>query len=226
MKVAIDGPAGAGKSSVAKEISQRRGFLFLDTGATYRCIALAALQAGVVLEDEAALCDLARRSAIKFCDGADRRQHVFLDGADVTDAIRTPQVDAAVSRVAKVPGVRSLMVGLQRTIAEGVDVVAEGRDIGTNVFPDAQGKVFLTADPAARALRRAEQNARRAGDAVRRPAVEEILDALNERDKADSSRSVCPLTPAADAVHIDSSHMTLAEVVAAVERLIDQARTA
>ena len=227
MIVAIDGPAGSGKSTVARAIARRCGFTYLDTGAMYRSVALAALERGTSLDDASALESIAQGLDLAF--GRDERgdQTVALDGRDVTLDIRTPAVDAAVSVVAGVPGVRSIMVERQRAIAADVDAVAEGRDIGTVVFPQAEVKVFLTASAEARAHRRADQNrGRQAGDPAFSANEEEILAAIVERDRRDSSRAVSPLAPAVDAVHVDSSSLTAEEVVARVEALIAQARNA
>ena len=230
MIVAIDGPAGSGKSTVARAIARDYGFTYLDTGAMYRCVALAALERGVAMDDAAALEALAAASAIDFGRASDGSQTVALDGRDVTAAIRTPAVDAAVSVASAHAGVRAHMVALQRALAEGRDAVAEGRDIGTVVFPQAEVKVFLTATDAARAHRRAEQNrARAAADgAAQAAAVDEaaVLAALMARDAADSSRAVAPLAAAPDAVRVDSSALTAEEVVARIEELVAQARDA
>ncbi|MBQ9006996.1 MAG: (d)CMP kinase [Atopobiaceae bacterium] len=228
MKVAIDGPAGSGKSTVAHAIADRCGLTLLDTGAMYRSVALACVERGLDLEDRDAVAEVARAVAITF--GKDERgQTVQLDGKDVTSAIRTPEIDKAVSPVSANPLVREAMVAQQRAIGEGIDVVAEGRDIGTVVFPDAEVKVFLTADPAARALRRAVQ--RDGGDAAKdadatadESAVAEILADLIRRDEYDSNREASPLRPAEDAVHIDSSDKTVDEVVDLIVKLMEEAR--
>ena len=224
MIVAIDGPAGSGKSTVARAIARDFGFTYLDTGAMYRCVALAALERGVPLADGAALEGVARSVGIGFGRAQDGSQTVSLDGRDVTLAIRTPEVDAAVSTVSAVQGVRDVMVALQRALAAGSDAVAEGRDIGTVVFPDAEVKVFLTASPEARAHRRADQNRARGVSAGCPVDERQVLAALVERDRADSSRSVAPLKPADDAVRIDSSELTAGEVVARIGALVDAAR--
>lgn len=228
MKVAIDGPAGSGKSTVAHAIADRCGLTLLDTGAMYRSVALACVERGLDLEDRDAVAEVARSVTIAF--GQDERgQTVLLDGRDVTAAIRTPEIDKAVSPVSANPLVREAMVAQQRAIGEGVDVVAEGRDIGTVVFPDAEVKVFLTADPAARALRRAVQRDGRdaATDAdatADEAAVAEILADLIRRDAYDSNREASPLRPADDAVHIDSSDKTVDEVVNLIVKLMEEAR--
>ena len=224
MIVAIDGPAGSGKSTVARAIARDFGFTYLDTGAMYRCVALAALERGVPLADGAALEGVARSVGIGFGRAQDGSQTVSLDGRDVTLAIRTPEVDAAVSTVSAVQGVRDVMVALQRALAAGSDAVAEGRDIGTVVFPEAEVKVFLTASPEARAHRRADQNRARSASAGCPVDERQVLAAIVERDRADSSRSVAPLKPADDAVRIDSSELTADEVVARIGALVDAVR--
>ena len=220
MIVAIDGPAGSGKSTVAKAIAKRCGLTLLDTGAMYRSCALLSVQAGLDVYDPAnvdKIVEISQAAQITFEQREDG-QGVFANGQDVTKEIRTHEIDVAVSPVSAIPAVREAMVAQQRKIAEDTNVVAEGRDIGTVVFPAADVKVFLTADPEARALRRAVQRA--GGDAAKdkdatadQKAVDEILADLKRRDAYDSSREVAPLKPAKDAVHIDSSLLTVDEVV-------------
>lgn len=228
MKVAIDGPAGSGKSTVARALSARKGLVMLDTGAMYRAVTLLCLEGDVDVShaDEVAL--VAKDMTLEFGKAADGTQTVSANGRDVTKEIRTPLVDANVSAVSAIPEVREAMVALQRKMGDEGDVVAEGRDIGTVVFPDAEVKVFLTADPEARAHRRAVQ--RSGGDAATDPtaqaSVEDesaVLEELKRRDEADSSREVAPLRPADDAHHIDSSGMTVDEVVGAIVDLMDAA---
>lgn len=224
MIVAIDGPAASGKSTVAKAVAGRLRIHYLDTGAMYRAVAHKALLTGTSLADEAALATLAAGARIEFAhDGGEALPTaVMLDGADVTHAIRTPEVDAAVSAVARVPGVREAMVAQQRRIARREDLVAEGRDLGTVVFPDAGVKVFLSASAEERARRRhAEQHA--AGHA------EEAADTaarLHARDEADSTREASPLAAAADAVRIDTTGVAVDEVVERVVRLAEEASRA
>ena len=220
MIVAIDGPAGSGKSTIAKEIARQLGFNKLDTGAMYRAVTFAALDRGIDLDDEAAIDALAEQIEIRFTNGTGEDTRLTIDGKDASAAIRTPQVDANVSKVSAYPGVRAAMLIHQRRAAEDRDIVAEGRDIGTVVFPNAQVKVFLTADPRERARRRVLQ--RHQNDA--QPLTEEQLDALKQRDKLDSSREVAPLVPAEDAVHVDSTAHTIDEVVSIIEDLINQRR--
>lgn len=226
MIVAIDGPSGSGKSSVAREVARRCDLTYLDTGAMYRSVALACLKRGVDPEDTAAVADLARAVSISF-ESADAGQRVLLDGEDVSEAIRTPEVELAVSPVSANPKVREAMVALQRVFGEQGDVVAEGRDIGTVVYPNADVKVFLTARPEARARRRAVQRGGgnlAQGKDVTVDAGEEqaILADLVRRDEYDSSREASPLRPADDATHIDSSDLSFDEVVRAVINLSDE----
>lgn len=228
MIVAIDGPAGSGKSTVARAMAVREGLTYLDTGAMYRAVTDAALTRGVDVSDAAAVSELARTIDIAL-DNGEAGPTVTVDGQDRTTAIRTPEVDANVSAVAAVPAVREAMVALQRKAAESTDVVAEGRDIGTVVFPAAEVKVFLIADPAARARRRAVQRhgGDTATDASATANAEEqakIEAELIARDKADSTRKTAPLKPAEDAVRIDSTNLSVDEVCDAISELIAKVR--
>jgi len=206
--VAVDGPVGSGKSTVARRVAARLGYVYLDTGAMYRAVGLLATEASAVLDDEEAVVALARSAGLRF-DGDGR---LFAGGRDVSAAIRTLEIGAAASRVSALPGVRRFLVEEQRRLAGSADIVMEGRDIGTNVFPGAAVKVYLTARPDVRAARRAAE-LRAKGDEV---ADAQVLAALLERDRRDSTRSVAPLRKAADAVELDTSGMTLDEVVEAV----------
>ena len=220
MIVAIDGPSGSGKSSVAREIARRCGLTYLDTGAMYRSVAHACLERGVDPADDAATAEVARGLAIEFLpDGEGQR--VIAGGEDVTAQIRTPEVERAVSPVSANPAVREAMVAAQRRFGETGDVIAEGRDIGTVVFPAADVKVFLSASPEARARRRAVQRgggdlARGVGADVDAKEERAVLEAIVRRDAYDSSRAASPLRPAADAARIDSSELPFEEVVRAV----------
>lgn len=211
MIVTIDGPAGSGKSTAARGLSQRLGFEFLDTGAMYRCVALAVLQQDIDPADEHAVGEVSQQIRISFSDA-----HVILDGADVTQAIRTAAVTDAASQVAQYPGVREALVHLQRQAAEGVDIVSEGRDQGTVVFPDAFCKFFLIADPEERARRRYDEM--QAQD--KKITLEEILQQIYQRDQRDESRTVAPLKPAADAVEINTSRLTIDEVLDQLEQTV------
>lgn len=211
MKIAIDGPAGSGKSTVARAVAERRGITYLDTGAMYRAVAAECLRLGVDVHDPEATGAVARDCRIEFGPMAGGRQSVSVNGRDVTAEIRTPEVDRAVSPVSASPAVRAAMLGLQRAFGEAGDVIAEGRDIGTVVFPDAEVKVFLTADAAARAHRRAAERGETSAEEEAR-----VLADLRRRDELDSTRETAPLRPAEDAVLIDSSDMTVGQVVDAV----------
>ena len=228
MIVAIDGPAGSGKSTVAHAVAERRQLTYLDTGAMYRSVTLRCLREGVDLDDAEAVASVASAARIEFGAG-EKGQTVLLDGQDVTADIRTPEVDRNVSVVSAVPAVREVMVALQRAVADTGDVVAEGRDIGTVVFPSAEVKVFLTASDEARAHRRAVQ--REGGDAAKDASAtadaaeeQQILDDIRRRDKLDSSRAESPLRAADDAHRIDSSDLTLDQVIDQVLALVDAAR--
>jgi cytidylate kinase len=208
MIVTIDGPAGAGKSSAARALAQRLGFEFLDTGAMYRAVALAALRAGLDLHDQAGLALLLDALTLDMPPG-----RVLLNGEDVTTAIRTREVTAATSPVADSLVVRRHLVALQRAIAAGRDMVCEGRDQGTVVFPDAARKFFLKADPVERARRRQrEMDAR--GETT---DFDALLRAQQERDRRDAARDLAPMVPADDAVVLDSTHLDLVQVVDLME---------
>ena len=210
--VAIDGPVGSGKSTVARRVAARLGYVYLDTGAMYRAVGLLATEAGVPLDDEPAVLEAAAAAPLRFAgDG-----RLFAAERDVSSEIRTLEMAAAASRVSVLPGVRTLLVDEQRRLAAGSDIVMEGRDIGTNVFPDAAVKVFLTARPEVRAARRAAE-LREAGDDV---DDGQVLAALLERDRRDSTRVVAPLRVAADAIELDTSGMTLDDVVDAIVGLV------
>ena len=212
MIVAIDGPSGAGKSTVAKAVAKELGFSCLDTGAMYRAIAWQALHNGVSLDDEAALGEIARTYDIAFghVEGDPVPKRVFIGDAEVTDAIRTAEIDRAVSPTSAAPSVRAALLDQQRRIGNAGDYVVEGRDIGTVVFPDAAVKVFLTASDEERAHRRVRQNVDRGIGSI---DYEEVLADLRRRDAADSSRATAPLRAAEDAVQIDSTSHYIEEVI-------------
>jgi cytidylate kinase len=205
MVIAIDGPAGAGKSSVARLVAERLGFTYLDSGAMYRCVALTCLEWGADPSKSGEATSTAESIEISFDEG-----DVLIDGVDVSDEIRSPAVTEAASVVAVHPGVRAAMVTEQRRLIEQGRYVAEGRDIGTVVSPDSPLKVFLTASPEVRAGRRAAQTG---GDAA------EILAAQQERDRRDTEREHGALVAADDAVEIDTSDMTVDEVVERIAEL-------
>lgn len=212
--IAIDGPAGAGKSTVAKLVAERLGYLFVDTGAMYRCVALAALRRGLAVDHEAAMGELAGRVEIRFGPLEAGRQRVWLDGEEVTDAIRTPAVHAVVSPVSAIPAVREAMVAEQRALAAGRSVVMEGRDIQTVVLPGAELKIYLDAGEPIRTDRRFRELP------PGRMSREEVAANLRDRDTRDSGRAVAPLQPAADAVRIDTEPLTAAEVAEQIIALV------
>lgn len=223
MIIAIDGPSGAGKSTVAKAVAKKLGFSCLDTGAMYRAVAWQALQNGVALDDDAALGEIARTYDIEFghIEGDPVPKRVFIGGAEVTDAIRTAEIDKAVSPTSAAPSVRAALVDQQRRIGNAGDYVVEGRDIGTVVFPNAEVKVFLTASDEERAHRRVRQNVDRGIGSI---DYDEVLADLRRRDEHDSNRATSPLRPAEDAVHLDSTGTYIEDVIDRICALANEAR--
>jgi cytidylate kinase len=213
--VAIDGPSGAGKGTVARTIAAHLGYRHVDTGAMYRAVAWKAKAQGIDLADATAVAGVAARARF------DVNSRVAIDGEDVTDAIRTPAVDEAAAIVAQHPAVRAVLVARQRRYGEDGGVVMEGRDIGSVVFPHADVKVYLDAEPGERARRRSSDAAHAAGRAIGRDGVAE---ALEVRDRIDRTRTISPLKMAADAVYIDTTHLGIEEVVKRVMDLVEQAR--
>jgi cytidylate kinase len=212
--IAIDGPAGAGKSTVALALARRLGFVLVDTGALYRGVALAAREAGVAWSDGEALGRLANELNFRFELVPGGSPRLFIAGSDRSDDIRTPEISLGASDVSKHPGVRSALLGLQRQLGQQGGVVLEGRDIGTVVFPDAELKVFLTANPMTRAARRVQDLAERGISAD----LGQTLDEIQRRDAQDAGREIAPLRAAPDAVTLDSTQL---DVDAVVERLAD-----
>jgi cytidylate kinase len=209
--IAIDGPSAAGKSTLAKRLAKDLGFTYLDTGAMYRALALKVLNEGTDISNGAALPELISRTEIDLVE-KDGQLRVLLDGADVSDRIRTPEVSQMASKTSALKVVRQWMLGLQRALGQRGNVVAEGRDIGTVVFPDAEVKIYLNASTRERARRRVEE-LRKAG---RQVSLEQTLREMGERDKRDSERDLAPLRQAADAIAIDSTALdaeTLAQRV-------------
>jgi cytidylate kinase len=211
--IAIDGPSGAGKGTIARTVARDLGYRHIDTGAMYRAVGWKALRDGVPLDDEAQLAALADRATIGVEGGV-----VSIDGHDVTTAIRTPDIDKAASAVARLPRVREILVAQQRQLGEQGGIVMEGRDIGTVVFPNADLKVYLDASADERARRRAN-DAAHTGSQVGHAAVAEAIVA---RDRADSTRTVSPLYAASDAVVIDTTDLPIDVVVSRVRALVDQ----
>jgi CMP/dCMP kinase len=218
--VAIDGPAGAGKSTVARRLADRLGFTLVDTGALYRAVALAARQEGVGWDDESRVVAVARRieasRALSLVPDAEKGVRVMLDGQDVSDVIRTPEMGMGASRVSAMGGVRAALLDLQRQAGEQGGVVLEGRDIGTVVFPGAEVKFFLTASPEVRARRRYEELLER-GQKVDYDAT---LAEVKARDQNDINRPIAPLCRAADAMLVDSSGRAVDEIVEEMARRV------
>jgi cytidylate kinase len=212
--VALDGPSGAGKSTAGRELAARLGYTFIDTGAMYRALALKALRSGTALDSEPALAALARDVRIELLPGL-----VRLDGEDVTTAIRSRETSAAASRVSAHPAVRREMVARQRGMGEEGGVVLDGRDIATAVFPDAEVKIYVDADPKVRARRRYEE-LRAAGEEASLEAIEREV---RERDEKDSRRADSPLTRAKDAVLVDTTGVAAEEVVARMVAIVERA---
>ena len=218
--IAIDGPAGAGKSTVASRIARRFNLLNLETGAMYRAFALKVLEQGVSPDDAEGLDRLAASTSIRL-ESSGNGNRVFLDGVEVTSRLRDAPVTEAASRVSVHPAIRTWMVDLQRRLGESGRIVMEGRDIGNAVFPDADVKIFLDADPEVRSQRRYEQL--ETTPAAKTVAPESVLKEIRERDQRDRTRALSPLKPTPDAVVIDSTNLALDEVVERVEAII-QAR--
>lgn len=216
--VAIDGPAGAGKSTVARHLARHFGLLNLETGAMYRAFALKALRAGASLDGSCALEALAAHTTIRLEPGEEENR-VVLDGEDVTRLLRSQMVTDAASRVSVFPAIRAWMVRLQQQLGAKGGVVMEGRDIGTVVFPHADVKIFLDAAPEVRGMRRFDQLGASSADAET-VQPEEVLRELRVRDERDRNRADSPLKPAPDAVLLDSTHMTLDQVVEAAEKIV------
>jgi CMP/dCMP kinase len=219
--IAIDGPVGSGKSTLARRVAELMGYVYIDTGAMYRSIALKALRRSVALEAADPLTALASDTRIDL-RAQDGGQQVFLDGEDVTSAIRTPEVAQAASKVAVIPGVRRVLVAEQRRAGGQGGVVMEGRDIGTVVFPDAELKIFLTASPETRAERRWREHQQK-GDAI---DLARTLDEIHERDLRDREREDSPLVRAKDAVVVDSTAMEPEEVARLVVMLARENKSA
>ena len=219
LNIAIDGPVGAGKSTVADEAARRLGILHLDTGAMYRALGLAALRKGIDPQDEQGITDLCRNLAITVSHEADG-QHTYADGEDVTGLIRTPEVSMAASTVSRYPEVRKEMVRLQQRLAAETDMLVDGRDICTTVLPNATVKIFLTASAEKRAERRYLEMREKGMDVTHG----EVLEELKKRDEQDMNRSVDPLRRAEDAVLLDTGDLTFEEAVERILEIVEEKR--
>ena len=215
--IAIDGPAGSGKGTVAKGVANHLGWGLLDSGALYRVVALTAVRRDIDLADGPALAAMATGLHIAFADA-----NVLVDGADATSAIRAPEIDAPASKVAALPAVRTALLAVQRGFRQPPGLVADGRDMGTVVFPDAALKIFLDATPEARAERRLKQLRERGNHAIPSATLEALRSAMRERDQRDRQRSVAPLVPAAHAVVIDSTTLSADGVIGRVLTLASE----
>ena len=216
MIVAIDGPAGSGKGTVTKEIAKRMGLINLDTGATYRCVALASLKHGIKLEEEDKIVSLIDDLDIEFKYDKDDFIRVYLNGEEVTSEIRSFEVNQIVSPISSIVRVRLKMVDLQRKMAEGKEVIMEGRDIGTYVFPLADVKIYLDADVEERAKRRFNENQEKGIDV----SFEDVLENIKKRDENDKHKEIGSLKIAEDAVIVDSTKLSIEEMADAVEKII------
>lgn len=216
IQVAIDGPASAGKSTVAKLVAKRFNYVYCDTGAMYRVVTLAALRKGLSMDDTDQIVRLAQQIKISFQPGAPE-QRVFLDGDEVTQDIRQGQIDNNVSAVAAIPAVRTEMTRQQREIAQNGGIVMDGRDIGTTVLPNAPVKIFMVATAHERARRRYVENKAKG---IATASLEELQKEIELRDKKDSTRAVSPLTQAPDATRLDTTNLTVDQVVDEISKII------
>ncbi|HQR41002.1 MAG TPA: (d)CMP kinase [Blastocatellia bacterium] len=217
--IAIDGPTAAGKSTAGRSLAAKLGYVYIDSGAMYRAVGWKAIADGVALDDDAALTALASRIRIGL-GGDPQRPTVTVDGCDVTALIRTPAVDAAASRVSVVPGVRAAMVAQQQELGRDGGVVMDGRDIGTHVFPNADVKFFLVADPSERARRRHDENVARGRD----ESLDTTRAAIDERDHRDTTRDAAPLRTADDSVSIDTTSLSPDALVARMLEIVESRR--
>ncbi|MCX7598071.1 MAG: (d)CMP kinase [Armatimonadetes bacterium] len=222
LRIAIDGPAGAGKSTLARELARELGYIYVDTGAMYRAVAYKALQAGLDVQEEAdrkRIAEIAAQMEFQF-EWQDDQFRLLVDGEDVTEAVRSPEVERLSSPVSAIPEVRQELVAAQKALAQVEGVVMEGRDIGTVVMPDADLKIFLVASPEERARRRWRQQRERG---ISRP-YEAVLAETIERDRRDSTRAINPLKPAEDAVLLDDTHLSRREMLARALELVEEVR--
>ena len=218
--IALDGPAGAGKSSIAKRAAKALGYIYVDTGALYRTIGLAAMRAGVEPQPSAEVDSLLSRITVSLEFNEQGEQVVLLDGEDVSSLIRTPEASMMASKISAVPSVRAYLLDLQRDMAKTHNVIMDGRDIGTVVLPDAKVKIFLTASPEARAERRYKELVEKGTDTT----YEEVLRDVKERDYNDSHRAIAPLKPAEDSILVDTTELDFEQSVEAIINVIKENR--
>ena len=219
MIVAVDGPAGSGKGTVTKRIEEELGFLNLDTGATYRCVALQTLREGLAIDDEEEIIKIANSIDIKI-DNTGEKDIILLNGEDVSKEIRTKEVTSIVSQISSIISVRERMVEVQRNLAKGKNVIVEGRDIGTVVFPNADVKIYLDASEEIRAKRRYEENVQNGIDTT----YEEVLENVKMRDYNDMHKPFGALKKADDAIVVDSTNFTIEEVVEKIKNIINECK--
>lgn len=218
VNIAIDGPAGAGKSSIAKAVSRELGYIYVDTGALYRSIAYYAIKCGVKHNDSSSVISLLKEIKPELCF-INNTQHVFVNDEDVSDKIRTEEISMGASTVAAIPEVRHFLFELQQKIARENNIIMDGRDIGTVVLPNADVKIFLTSSPEERAKRRHKELAEKSSDC---PSYEEILEDIKQRDYNDSHREISPLKQADNAVVVDTSELTLEQSIRKLAELIKE----
>ncbi len=216
--IAIDGPAGAGKSTIAKAAAKHLGFIYVDTGAMYRAIGLYTIRKGVDPADSQSVVELLSEIEVSLARDENKNQLVILNGEDVSGLIRTEQVSMAASRVSAIPEVRAFLLNLQRDMAKASDVIMDGRDIGTVVLPDAKVKIFLTASAEIRARRRYDELIAKGEQAV----YEDVLADVIERDNNDMNRPIAPLKPAQDSIIVDTSNLNLEESIALLIKTIEE----
>lgn len=215
--VAVDGPAGSGKGAVTKKLAREIGFTNLDTGAIYRCVALLVLRQEIKIEEHEKIASLLDKMQVEF-EVRPEKELVFLNGEDVSEEIRTQNVTNMVSHVSSIKEVRQKMTVLQRKMAEGKNIIMEGRDIGTCIFPNAEVKIYLDATVEERAKRRYKENIEKGMDVT----YEEILESVKKRDYADMTREISPLKKAQDAVVLDSTNLTIEQVVEKMKQIIEE----
>lgn len=218
-KVAIDGPGGAGKSTIAKALAKELGFVYIDTGAMYRAVALYCIRQGIDIKNDPDGVCAAIQSLQVDIDHQDDGQHIYVNGEDVSDYIRTPEISMGASAVSAIGGVREKLVSLQRALADAKNVVMDGRDIGTKVLPDAQVKIFLTAKAEVRAKRRFDELVLKGNKDV---SYDAVLQDMVQRDTNDSSRAISPLVPAEDSILLDTSEMDFDQALQSAKNIVGE----